>query len=467
MECYKCGAALGRENDCPACGADVKLYRKIIHLSNLHYNLGLERAKVRDLSGAAESLKKSLKYYKMNIPARNLLGLVYFEMGETVDALSEWVISKSLCPEDNAAERYLGAVQSNGNKLEALNQTIKKYNQALLYCKQGSRDLAMIQLKKVLALNPKLVRGHQLLALLYIQEGRYDLAKISLRNAGRVDANNTTTLRYLREVNIMLHGGQPSQKNRGKDKEEKLVAYQSGNETIIRPATFKDNSAFLTILNIVVGVVVGVLITWFLIVPSVKQNAVSDARKEIREINENVSTKNQTIKTLENQISGLEGTIEQMKADGEASQSVLGMYEQLLVACDAYAAENYEEAGAALESVDGAALAGKAAEVYQSVSVKINEKYIVTLFDQGESSYNRQDYGAAAEKLQKVVNLDESYDDWNAVYHLARCYHNLEQKEQAVAYYQKLIEQKPGTERARNSQRYLEELGQSPAQDPT
>lgn len=32
----------------------------------------------------------------MNTNARNLLGLVYFEMGESVKALSEWVISKSL-----------------------------------------------------------------------------------------------------------------------------------------------------------------------------------------------------------------------------------------------------------------------------------------------------------------------------------------------------------------------------------
>lgn len=73
-----------------------------------------------------------------------------------------------------------------------------KYNQALLYCKQNSRDLAIIQLKKVLSLNPKLVSGHQLLALLY--SGRtHDLAKKSLRNAGKIDANNTVTLRYLKK----------------------------------------------------------------------------------------------------------------------------------------------------------------------------------------------------------------------------------------------------------------------------
>ena len=135
----------------------MDLYKKILRTSNYYYNEGLARANVRNLSGAIESLNKSLRYNKMNIQARNLLGLVYFEVGETVSALSEWVISRSLQNEENDAERYLNAIQKNSAKLETINQTIKKYNQALQYCRQNSQDLAAIQLKKVLSLNPRLV----------------------------------------------------------------------------------------------------------------------------------------------------------------------------------------------------------------------------------------------------------------------------------------------------------------------
>ena len=52
--------------------------------------MDLQKRKVRDLSGAVVSLKRSLKFYKNNIPARNLLGLIYFEIGETVAALGQW-----------------------------------------------------------------------------------------------------------------------------------------------------------------------------------------------------------------------------------------------------------------------------------------------------------------------------------------------------------------------------------------
>ena len=128
MECYNCGAKLGKGDICQNCGANVKIYKKIIMASNAYYNDALEKAAVRDLSGAIESLRTSLRFYKMNIDARNLLGLVYFETGEVVEALTEWVISKNYQPRDNAASRYLNEIQNNPSRLDTINQTIKKYN---------------------------------------------------------------------------------------------------------------------------------------------------------------------------------------------------------------------------------------------------------------------------------------------------------------------------------------------------
>ena len=429
---------------------------KIIRISNTYYNQGLERAKVRDLSGAAESLRRSLKFYKLNTPARNLLGLVYFEMGETVDAISQWVISKSLMPEHNIAESYLEAVQSNANKLEALNQTIKKYNQVLLYCKQGNKDLAVIQLKKVLMLNPKFVKGHQLLALLYMEAGRPDLAKRALRNASKIDTNNTITLHYFQEVNKQLRG-ESSGKKQQKVEKEKPVAYQRGNDTIIRPEYFKDTSALGTILNIIVGVVIGVLITWFLIVPNIKQTAISDANKSVREANEIISTKNQNIKKLEEQLGELQLQVDEAKKNESDSQNVIAVYDQLLMAYDAFMREEVEAAAIALENVDAAMLTGAAGQIYQNMSQQITEQYIGILYQQGKFAYDRQMYQEAVEKLQKVIDTDENYEEGYALYYLANAYRKLEQKEQALTYYQKVIELMPGTERARTAQAYIDE----------
>ena len=187
MFCYNCGCRLSEHDFCTACGAEVSLYKKVMHVSNMYYNEGLEKAGVRDLSGAVISLRQSLKFNKNNVRARNLLGLVYFEMGESVSALQEWVISKNIRPRKNIAGEYIEKVQANAGKLESINQTIRKYNRALALCQQGSTDLAVIQLKKVLSMNPRFVRAHQLLALLYMDKQDWGAGGAgSCTNAGKL-----------------------------------------------------------------------------------------------------------------------------------------------------------------------------------------------------------------------------------------------------------------------------------------
>lgn len=97
MNCMNCGAPIGKSDYCTSCGFHVEVQKKIWQLSNTYYNLGLDKAQIRDLSGAIDLLKRSLKFNKLNVQARNLLGLVYFETGEAVAALSEWIISKISC----------------------------------------------------------------------------------------------------------------------------------------------------------------------------------------------------------------------------------------------------------------------------------------------------------------------------------------------------------------------------------
>lgn len=98
-------------------------------IANSYYNLGLEKAKVRDLSGAAQCLKKSLHFSKYQTDARNLLGLIYYENGEVADALVQWVISLNLQPENNLADHYLDEIQRKPGQLETESQNVKTFNQ--------------------------------------------------------------------------------------------------------------------------------------------------------------------------------------------------------------------------------------------------------------------------------------------------------------------------------------------------
>ena len=66
LYCYHCGVALTNKQYCTSCGVDVSKYKKIMYMSNQYYNRGLEKAQVRDLTGAIEDLRQSLKLNKRN-----------------------------------------------------------------------------------------------------------------------------------------------------------------------------------------------------------------------------------------------------------------------------------------------------------------------------------------------------------------------------------------------------------------
>ena len=452
MICYRCGGDAGRNDICPHCNADIKIFQKVERASNSYYNDGLQKAQVRNLSGAIISLRQALKLYKYNTQARNLLGLVYYEMGEVVDALSEWVISANYKPEDNLAINYLREIKENRSQLDAVNQTIKKYNQALLYCRQDSRDLAIIQLKKVLSLNPKLVKGHQLLALLYMQEKQPEKAKRALRDAGRIDTDNTTTLRYLKEVNRQL-------KEKGKDnkpKNDDLISYQSGNETIIMPKRFRESSLGGTLGYILIGLIVGVAATVFLIVPGVKSKIKEDAKNSLLDANDTISNNAITISDLERQIEDLQNEIDESESKDSEEKAKTAAYEDLLNAYVAYSSEDTVSAGSYLEKIDSSMLSGQALETYNTINDSVSATYLEDLYNEAYGYYTAYDYENAAKSFQKIVDQDESYKDGSAAYYLAQSYRKLEKMEDAKKYYQYILDNYPGTEKANTAANYVD-----------
>lgn len=452
MICYRCGGDAGRNDICPHCNADIKIFQKVERASNSYYNDGLQKAQVRNLSGAIISLRQALKLYKYNTQARNLLGLVYYEMGEVVDALSEWVISANYKPEDNLAINYLREIKENRSQLDAVNQTIKKYNQALLYCRQDSRDLAIIQLKKVLSLNPKLVKGHQLLALLYMQEKQPEKAKRALRDAGRIDTDNTTTLRYLKEVNRQL-------KEKGKDnkpKNDDLISYQSGNETIIMPKRFRESSLGGTLGYILIGLIVGVAATVFLIVPGVKSKIKEDAKNSLLDANDTISNNAITISDLERQIEDLQNQIDESESKDSEEKAKTAAYEDLLNAYVAYTSEDTVSAGSYLEKIDSSMLSGQALETYNTINDSVSATYLEDLYNEAYGYYTAYDYENAAKSFQKIVDQDESYRDGSAAYYLAQSYRKLEKVEDAKKYYQYILDNYPGTEKANTAANYVD-----------
>ena len=402
MRCVKCGAVLNDPGYCSSCGTEITIYNKLIRLSNTYYNMGLEKAKARNLSGAVKDLRCSLELNKNNIQARNLLGLICFEVGDVVSALTEWIISKNLEPDKNIADEYIRAIQANPARLDTINQTIKKYNQSLLYCQQGSEDLAIIQLKKVLSLNPKLVKAHQLLALLYIKTEEYDRAGRELRRALAIDKTDNVSLYYQAELEEITGKSQArSQKPEKESKNPDIISYTSGNETIIMPASYKDNTGVNVLLNIFIGLVVGVALMWFLAVPAKVQSVRSQTAEQIREYSDQLAARQAEISELQNQLAALQGDEETGEtAEGEGGNS----YELLIDAYTSFQAQDSEGAAEALDQVDPEQLSDNAKSIYNQIYGSVHADEIQALFDAGSAAYESRNDEEAVENLKREVD---------------------------------------------------------------
>lgn len=469
MNCYNCGCRLSEHDFCTGCGADVSLYKRILRISNMYYNEGLEKAGVRDLSGAVTSLRQSLKFNKENVEARNLLGLVYFEMGEVVAALSEWVISKNLRPQKNLADDYIDMIQSNASRLDTINQTIKKYNQALAYCRQDSKDLAVIQLKKVLSLNPRFIRAHQLLALLYIDSEQWEKADRELNKCCKIDANNTLTLRYKQEVEAMTTSDEPV-KTGGKHKNKEAVRYQSDNEIIIQPLNVKEpkNTGLGTLFNVAIGLVLGIASMFFLILPAAVSAERETAREEVRAISEQMDIKTATIVEMQQQIDNLTADNARLheELDGYVGpDGTLQIIDELFQGASEYLETGDVLATAAyLDRLTATINLSDTSDAFQLLYHTLLEKMGPELseiyFTSGNAALQNGDFEAAIEDLLLSVRYDEGNGD--ALFTLGNAYRlSGEYKAEAIATYEKVIELFPNTDKARRAQTHINQLNGS------
>ncbi|WP_310605175.1 tetratricopeptide repeat protein [Anaerosporobacter sp.] len=460
MNCPNCGSALGKKSKCDKCGIDVSAIQKAIRISNSCYNLGLEKAKVRDLSGAVFVLQKSLKFNKENTNARNLLGLVYYEMGEIVAALSEWVISKHYKPNDNDCDYYINSIQSNQTRLESANQTIKKYNAALQSAKQGNDDLAIIQLKKVTSMNPHFLRAHHLLALLYMKNSEKEKALKCLTKIRKIDITNTTTLRYLDELKV----GQQVQESSDRRVENNVT--KTSNVSNIAPiSNYREEKPNIWVfLNLIIGIIIGVGLLYFLVVPNVKKQAASDSNAKIVDLNSQIAVNNREVTSLQSDNEKLQETIDSMQKqmddlNKESEKFDEALYDKLFNAIKAYIEnENEDEVVQTLLDLDMSKIDRKAAvDVYDLMKQKTFNGAATSIYEQGHTLFSKRKYEEAIDVLKQVVEINED-KVVDALYFIGRSYQMLSDNDNAVKYYNQVVEDYPDSARVAQAKSRLSEI---------
>ena len=420
MNCINCGAFL-TDTDldyCPHCGANVLIQKKVDYLSKLYYNQGLEKASIRDLSGAISCLKQSLAYDKRNIRARNLLGLVYFETGEVVAALSEWVISKNIQKNRNLASEYIAKLQANQNKLDTINESIKKYNNALAMCREGHEDMAAIRLKKILSQNPKLIKGYHLLALIQMKNQEWNKARRTLKKAARIDKTNTTTLRFLREVDEQTGVTTKIEKKRkGLFGNEKAENDNISGEIVVRPSSYKERSRVSLFFTMVLGFAAGAAAFWLLGLPAVKQDIYREANQQIIQYSDSLSSQSVELTKAQGEAAESNDTADAVSKQVEEEKKRSQSYEALFSAYTAMQQEDLDTAALQIQNVYVDTLSDSAKGVYNTICERTGVSGISSsdstdsTGDSSTDSTGSTDNAEGADSTQSAQGDSGNYDD--------------------------------------------------------
>lgn len=261
-----------------------RLYR----IANAFYNLGLEKARLNDLTGSAELLKRALRFNKYCTNARNLLGLIYYQMGETADALCQWIISENLQPESNAAQRYLDMIQRKPDQLERDSQAIRKFNQALATAKSSDSDFAIIELQHLVSERPNYVKAQIVLAMLYMDKGDNIKAGRALMQVLHVDRNNPTALILMDDVKQATGKAEVEQKRL----KNAFSHRKMEDDDVIMPESQNTKIPFSTTMIIILGVLLGMVAFSTLLLPGIRKTYYKEANEKVVDNNRKLSTVN-------------------------------------------------------------------------------------------------------------------------------------------------------------------------------
>ncbi len=462
MICSRCSKEIPTGHICFNCGADNVLLQKARTASLRQYNKGVIFAKEGDYSAAVEALKECLLFDKRNFVARNLLGISYFQIGLVTYALKEWIISASIKKEKNPAQRYIDSLQKNARLLEKLSDGIKMYNNALEQFKQENNDLAVIQLKKAVDVNPSLVEANNLLTAYYLSVNQKLKAKKTIYKTLKIDKRNPKALEYLAELTSS----------------EKALSVKSGPEDSAGEAegyaengyNEKPNGILKKLTSVVrtdfalfgAGIILTSAVFITLVMPGIissEQSTINDMQKRISELEEENLNGTSAFAVKYN---NLEEEFKKLQEENEKYQGEYNVKQQELdiQTAEAYIASGeFDSAADILYNLKPDILTEEDKINVENLKSRCYPQAGETLYDSGRELFNSGNLTDAKADLNKAIEMapKENFSD-NILYYLAQISEQEGDNDKAKEYYGRIVNEFSSSDVFSRSEQKLTEL---------
>lgn len=506
MKCMKCNSTLTENGYCSHCGFNISHLIKSKNTAGWYYNCGLEKAKNRELSDAAALLEIALSFDKEYIDARNLLGLIYHEMGQVARAMHQWVISINIDIEDNIAVEYLQQYQEDENAMQKVDRGVNLYNQTLYSARLGKEGMALLKIEECCFVSPNFVDAHLLRALLYMNKKDWEQAKKAIKDVLKIDRHNPTALRYLNEISSydMEKGYQEAldaflpeaKKEEKKEKDEAIKAAEPSRKikeikkespkkapvkAEKKEQSPKNGNGYLKLVaGLVAGIAMGVIVMWAMLVP-MNQSFAEQINYVRNQMSQEESPKQTTAKNDGTNSTKDSDTTDDSKKDSDTTDESTddstensnitaeiadytgegdkkGIMDYMVIAMGHYKDGNAVKAAKALMKVDEDKLVSDSSkEKYDEIKKSTFGEASTQLYNSGMESYDAGDYKDAADDFELAYEIDDS--NVEAYYFLGLCYQNTDQVEKAREVYEEINNKFKGSDREHDAKDRLTEMG--------
>ena len=349
------------------------------------------------------------------------------------------MLSKNFFPEDNIAESYLEVVKDNKSALENVDNTIKKYNQSLEHIRSGSYDLAIINLKKAVSLNPNLIKAYLLLALLYVENGDTLGAKRELQKVLQIDTGHYLARKYYADL-VQKDG---EEKILTPEEETQQLKQQNQRQIVL-------NQSIQQIATLGLGILLGVGLLYFLVWPyqkSMLTDKSEDLKKEIVILKEENNALRQEKETTDKDSLQKEQQVKSMVKEVQLAAQKTAAADGYITAAGAYLAGDLNAAAEALAAIvpsENAQVDAAVTQLKQLVFPKVSQ----VLYISGYGAYSRNQLDKAIQDLTLAMKYDAGVDfSDDVIYFLGRTYEKGDDKAKALEMYKLLLEKYPNTDK--------------------
>ncbi len=350
---------------------------------------------------------------------------------------------------------------SQDNKVsEKIVDSVKAYNKAIEYLRTGSEDIAMIELKRVVAVNPDFYEAVNLLGLCYAYTNQMDKAQELFGKVVNGENNVLKAADYLNYISAGDSGSSRKSSKAVKSSTMKPKATETGKSEAAKkevPARKKQEAykeeeikaeyillkkigellkkpRIALAFNLFAILCLAAALVFFVFsLKNLKEEKTNNEPIANAAVSDNLDKTLAENKKLQEQLDAANLELRNYKLTDQINQ-ISTLYKQ----------GKNSEAVDKLSQVPIAELSTDQKKKYDSIKKDVYLKEASSLYTQGNDLYNGKKYAEAIEKLEVVFKLGDKWTFGDkALYVLGKSYVEHGDNQKGAEAYQKLIEQYP------------------------